>query len=102
MKEEKLKDTEVICKRGGCISDVKTVVDGLTPGYESIILIVGGNDCDANPPKEAEAIVQSYSERIDSTRKKCQKVKVTSICPRLSSKEVQDKIDKIDSVNAGC
>ena len=98
VREEKLIDTEVICKRGGCISDAKTAVEQLTPGYESVTLIIGGNDCEAKPPKPAETIVKSYRELIDAAQEKCQRVTVSSICPRLSSDEVQDKID---SVNAG-
>ena len=96
--QEKLLDTDVKCKRGGCISDVKSVVEQLTPGYESVTLLVGGNDCEAKPIKSADAILKSYSELIDVAKEKCQTVKVSSICPRLNSKDVQDRID---AVNAG-
>ena len=91
VREEKLVDTEVICKRGGYISEAKTAVKQLTPGYES--LIIGGNDCEAKPPKPAEAIVKSYRELIDAAQEICQGLH--SICPWLSSDEVQD------SLNAG-
>ena len=95
---ETLLDTDVKCKHGGCISDVKSVVEQLTPGYESVTLLVGGNDCEAKPIKSADAILKSYSELIDVAKEKCQTVKVSSICPRLNSKDVQDRID---AVNAG-
>ena len=66
--QEKLHDTEVICKRGGNISDVKTVMENLNPGYESITLVVGGNDCGASSPKPAENIVISFVGLIDSAK----------------------------------
>ena len=96
--EEKLHDTEVICKRGGNISDVKTVVENLNPGYESITLVVGGNDCGASSPKPAENIVSSFGGLIDSAKSKSQDVIVTSICPRLTSEDTQERIE---AVNAG-
>jgi hypothetical protein len=96
--EEKLADTEVICKRGAHVSGLKSTVENLTPGYETITLVVGGNDCDATTPKPVEEIVKSYSQLIDVAKEKCQTVRVSSICPRLISTDVQEKID---SVNAG-
>ena len=99
--EEKLHDTEIICQRGGCISDAKVAVEKLTPGYETITLVVGGNDCQADPPIPAEDIVKSYSELIDAAQKKGHTVTVSSICPRIP-KEIGDKLqEKIDCVNAG-
>ena len=59
----------------------------------------GGNDCEANLFKSADAILKSYSELIDVAIEKCQTVKVISIlCLRLNSKDIQDRID---AVNAG-
>ena len=95
---DKLEDTEVICKKEGCISDIKTVVEDLTPGYETISLVVGGKDCVTNPEKPADDIVKSYCEMIDSAKNKCQNVKVTSMCPVLVQDNVQEKVD---AVNAG-
>ena len=80
VREEKLVNAEVICKRGGCISEAKTAVEQLTPGYESVTLIIGGNDCEAKPPKPAEAIVKSFCELIDAAQEKCQRVTVSIQC----------------------
>ena len=72
--QDNLVDTEVICKRGARISDIKSAVEQLTPGYETITLVTGGNDCEDEPARPAEAIVKSYGELIDAAKMKCQSV----------------------------
>ena len=83
--EDKLIDTEVICKRGGSVSDVKAAVEELNPGYDSMTLIVRGNDCEAKPAKSIETILKSYDDLIVAAKEKSQIVRVSSICPRLTS-----------------
>ena len=75
-------------------------MEQLTPVHETITLVTGGNDCEDEPAKPAEAIVKSYGELIDDAKMKCQSVTVSSICPRISlnNEELQNKID---FVNAG-
>ena len=95
--QDNLVDTEVFCKRGARISDIKSAVEQLTPGYETI---TGGNDCEDEPARPTEAIVKSYGELIDAAKMKCQSVTVSSICPRISSNN-EELQNKIVSVNAG-
>ena len=82
------------------ISDIKSAVEQLLPGYETITLVTGGNDCEDEPAKLAEAIVTSYCELIDAAKMKCQSVTVNSICPRISSNN-EELQNNIVSVNAG-
>jgi hypothetical protein len=95
---EKLLDTEVICKRGGTIQTIKQEMDKLNNGYEQITVLVGGNDCDTKPHVQASDIVKSYCDLIDTATAKANLVTVSSICPRLTSDSTQETID---AVNAG-
>ena len=61
---DKLEDMEVICKKDGCISDIKTVVEDLTPGYETISLVVGGKDCVTKPKKPADDIAKNKCQNV--------------------------------------
>ena len=96
--KDKLCNTEVICKPGAKISDISSEVDKITEKqYDHMALVVGGNDCASNP-KSADELVVEYSQLIDKAKTKCEKVTVSSICPRMESEETQQKID---AVNAG-
>jgi hypothetical protein len=96
--EEMLEDTQVVCSKDGCISDVKKTVEQLNSGYDTITLVVGSNDCVKDTPETPEEIVKSYSELIDNAKGKCQNMTVSSMPPRLNPPEIQEKVD---SVNAG-
>ena len=96
--KENLYDTDVVCLRGGQIADVRSRLEVLPSGYDSITLLVGGNDCDATPPPPAATIVDSYGELLEMAQVKARKVIVSSICPRMTS---EDTRHTIDAVNAG-
>jgi hypothetical protein len=97
--EEKLINTDVVCKRGGTIEDIREEVNKLPDEcYSHLSLVIGGNDCDKNPPKPAKDIVEKYGELISAAKEKARSVTVSSICPRFQSKNVQQCIE---SVNAG-
>jgi len=96
----KLVDTSVVCKPGAKIKDIHNIVTNEldTEGIKSLTIVVGGNDCDSIPPIPADKIVETYSNMIDDAKSKARSVIVSSVCPRLKSPEV---IDKITAVNAG-
>ena len=96
--QENLDDTRVVCKPGGLISDITAEVDNLPEGYDELTLIVGGNDCDSDPPVPASHIVDRYSTLVTSAKTKAADVRVCAILPRLKSEAL---CDKIDAVNAG-
>ena len=95
---DNLKDTDVVCLPGGRIKDVRDHLEALPSGYESITLLVGGNDCDVTPPPSAAAIVATYGGLLDMAIIKARNVTVSSICPRMTTTETQQTID---AVNAG-
>ncbi len=96
--ENKLKDTKVISKPKGKLKDVQDIVSRLPDRYPGITIVAGGEDCDADPSATAQDITESYRHLIRDAKEKCENVVVSSICPRLSSTETQEKID---AVNAG-
>ena len=61
--KDKLDDTDVICKPGGKIGDAKSAVEALDSGYDSITLVVGGNDI---PPM---SVVDNYGGLIDVAKR---------------------------------
>ncbi len=95
---QKLNDTKVVSKPGGTIQDINQEIRSLDKGYESLTLVVGGNDCAAKPGELPKDIVTSFGTLIDHAKEKSRKVTVASITPRLTSDQVQEKID---AVNAG-
>ena len=82
----------------GRITDVRDHLEALPSGYESITLLVGGNDCDITPPPSAAAIVATYGGLLGMAIIKARNVTVSSICPRMTTTETQQTID---AVNAG-
>ncbi len=96
--ENKLKNTKVISKPKGKLKDVHDIVSRLPDRYPGITIVAGGEDCDADPSVSAQDITESYRHLIRDAKEKCENVVVSSICPRLSSTETQEKID---AVNAG-
>ena len=95
---DNLKDTDVVCLPGGRIKDVRDHLEALPSGYESITLLVGGNDCDITPPPSAATIVATYGGLLGMAIIKARNVTVSSICPRMTTTETQKTID---AVNAG-
>ena len=95
---DNLKDTDVVCLPGGRIKDVRDYLEALPNGYESITLLVGGNDCDITPPPSAAAIVATYGGLLDMAIIKARNVTVSRICPKMTTTETQQTID---AVNAG-
>ncbi len=96
--ESRLLDTKVISKAGASVNDINSVVDRLPDKYPKITLVVGGNECENSADKTPEDITNSLGSLIRSAKTKADKIVVSSICPRLSKKETQEKID---AVNAG-
>lgn len=102
--EDQLVLTDVICKPGAKIVDIKRVVTDLLPDYSRAIIVVGGNDCDQDHlpttpgPKNPAEIVDEYRSLIVNTKLKVPSVTVSSICPRMKSDETRQCID---AVNAG-
>ena len=95
---DNLKDTDVVCLPGGRIKDVRDYLEALLSGYESITLLVGGNDCDITPPPSAAAIVATYGGLLDMAIINARNVTVSRICTRMTTTETQQTID---AVNAG-
>ena len=97
--EDKLVNTDVVCKRGGTISDICKEVEKISKGhYNHIAMVVGGNDCSSQPSRSPTDTVEGYSKLIDAAKAKAETVTDSSICPRLTSDELQQNID---AVNAG-
>ena len=70
----------------------------MTPGYETVTLVVRGNDCQAGPPKPAKDIVKFYSKLTDAAQRSyCFYQQYMSYSQRKGEK-LQEKIH---SVNAG-
>ena len=90
---DKLKDTSVICKRGGTIKTIQDEVQGLSRGYNNITLVVGGNDCDNQPTSCPTDIVSNYHNLAKMSLSKCKTLTVSSVCPRLTSDVTQTQID---------
>ena len=94
----KLNDTKVVSKPGGTVDDINQEIRSLDKEYESLSLVVGGNDCAAKPGELPKDIVTLFGTLIDHVKEKSRKVKVASITPLLTSEQVQEKID---AINAG-
>jgi lysophospholipase L1-like esterase len=96
---EKLRNTDVVCKRGGHIRDfVKTVKDMTSDNhYDRAVLVLGGNDC-ASSSKTASTVIEEYSNLVKELKSRCQTVTVSSVCPRLKPDNIKEQID---AVNAG-
>ena len=60
--------------------------------YKTTTLVIGGNDCDTTPPTSAADIVEDYAKMIDVAKSKAQDVAVSSVCPRMISPDVTEKI----------
>ena len=71
----------------------------MTPGYETVTLVVRGNDCQAGPPKPAEDIVKFYSELTDAAQRKGHTVSFNSMSS-YSQRKGEKLQEKIHSVNA--
>ena len=97
-----LKDTEVTCIPGGTIKDVADKVRAIPSSkYDSIVVVVGGNDCNPRNPNSKQspaAIVDQYKSLVKLCKDRTSSVVVSSICPRIGDTDVQNCID---SVNAG-
>lgn len=96
--KQKLEDTMVVSNPGGCITNIQEAVRDLPGGHDELTLVVGGNDCDSKPPKTADDIIKGFDSLLVDAKSKARQVFVSSICPRISSEETNDKID---AVNAG-
>ena len=101
--ESRLVNTDVICKPGGKINDISDVVSKCSTDktYDRAVLVVGGNDCDPRErtdDRTASDIIAEYRTLAKVTKSRANSVTVSSICPRIKSVEVKNKID---SVNAG-
>lgn len=100
--EDKLVNTSVICKPGGKIQNVHDVITNDLPNdeqYDTMTLVVGGNDCDTTPPTPANDIIDRYAELIDHAKTKAKSIVVSSVCPRIvKATHVKDTIEQ---VNAG-
>ncbi len=101
--QNKLKDTKVISKPKGKLKDVQDIVSRLPDRYPGITIVAGGEDCVADPSASAPDITESFRQLIRDAKEECESVVVSSICPRLSSTETQDKIDAVNAgLNAVC
>ena len=98
MKKDGLQDTDVICIPGAKIDDVRDRLEAMPSGYDTIALLVGGNDRDVTPPPPAATIVTKYGGLLDMAQVKAHAVTVSSICPR---KTTDDTRLTIEAVNAG-
>ena len=99
MDQNKLLNTDVKCLRGGKIADMQQEVEKLKNGYyEHIALVAGGNDCNSSPAKSPTDIFDSYCTLIEKAKSKAERITVSSICPRITTEDVQQSID---AVNAG-
>ena len=63
--------------------------------YDNVIFVVGGNDCDS--PQEEDNIIQDFNDLICKGKAKCENVVVSSIFPRKSGPQIQNKIDSVNS-----
>ena len=107
MDENKLMDTEfeVICKRGGTIDTLTKVVESFTGRYDTMTLVVGGNDCHCDNKVVASPaeVVENYYNLMDSACQKAQKVVISSICPRLNNDDTQEVIQTVnEGLRATC
>ena len=95
--KNKLNNTEVVCKPGGTIATISKELDR-AKDYDQITLVIGGNDCDRQPPTPADTIVKSYNDLIQKACMRANNVTVSSICPRLKTESTNSTIN---DVNAG-
>ena len=94
--KDKLTDTDVICKPGGTIDTVTKELERVKD-YDSITMVVGGNDCDSETPVPAAKIVESYQQLIQKACQKANKVTVSSICPRMKSDSTHATINTVNA-----
>ena len=94
--KDKLTDTDVICKPGGTIDTVTKELERVKD-YDTITMVVGGNDCDREIPVPAAKIVESYHKLIQKACQKANKVTVSSICPRMKSDSTHATINSVNA-----
>ena len=97
---DKLIDTSVVCKPGGKIKDIHNVITNDVSNedrYKTMTIVVGGNDCDTTPPTSAADIVEDYAKMIDDAKSKAQDIVVSSVCPRMISPDVTEKIAAVSA-----
>ena len=97
-----LDNTDVACRPGGRINDITEIVKK-TPSdkYSRIVLVAGGNNCDQRDLSTAETpseIVDQFRSLVSVCKQKAPEICVSSICPRLRSPEI---VNRIESTNAG-
>ena len=93
-----LVDTEVVCLPGGKLAGIEKRINEMSSGYDSITVVAGGNDCDTSPPTPAPTVIDAFASVIDAAKAKASTVTVSSVCPRLKTADITNKID---AVNAG-
>ncbi len=96
--EDLLVDTTVRYRKDAQVADLAEDIRGLSRGYDNIAIITRANDCDRTDPPDAATIVQSYGQLIDHAKDKAKTVTVSSIPPRLTTKDTREKIS---AINAG-
>ena len=98
VEESKLKNTKVICPRGGHISDTRASLARLPSGthYDRTVIVVGGNDC--ADESDANEVVEMYRELVQQVKRISTSITVSSRCPRNKTVELTQTIY---AVNAG-
>ena len=93
-----LVDTEVVCLPGGKLTGIEKKISEMSSGYDSITVVAGGNDCDTSQSTPAPTVMDAFATVIDAATAKASTVTVSSVCPRLKTANITNKID---AVNAG-
>ena len=93
---EGIKDTEVICIRGGTIQDINEKLREKSIGYKRIVLVAGTNDCSHGITPEN--IISKYKELLVTAKQLAtESVVVSSISPRADRAEWQSCTESVNA-----
>ncbi|CAH1794957.1 unnamed protein product, partial [Owenia fusiformis] len=92
--EAKLNNTEVICIRGGKISDIHKKLLTMKREFDHIYLQVGSNDCSER--EDVKLISEDYTLLIRTAKQCSSSVTVSSVTPRIGATQTQERIDQLN------
>ncbi|CAH1798661.1 unnamed protein product [Owenia fusiformis] len=92
--EAKLNNTEVICIRGGKISDIHKKLLTMKRKFDHIYLQVGSNDCSER--EDVKLISEDYTLLIRTAKQCSSSVTVSSQTPRIGATQTQERIDQLN------
>ena len=96
--QDKLVDTEVLCKPKCSLTEIQQSIKDLKDGYEEIIIVTGDGLTDLATCEQAEDVTNRLEEVLADAKRKAPYLTHSSICPRRGSSQI---LEKLEATNAG-